>query len=102
VAMNPPPQLLGPGGQPVQMPSNFECPTCKFRPKVAVQPGLPPGTPECVITAEPGDQQPVFCCIMCWNRFYAKFIRRHAPALVPVGDGVQYKAEEADPDEEVE
>lgn len=102
MAMNQGPVLLGPGGVPLQLPSNWKCPSCQHRPPISDNPQFPPGTPIAMLTAEPGEAQPQFNCLMCWNKFWAKFIRRHAPALVPVTDTSVPSDPESDPDEEVE
>lgn len=90
--------LLGPGGVPMQLPSNFKCPSCGHRPPVTPDPQYPPGTPMAMLTAIPGETEPQFNCLICWNKFWAKFVRRHAPQLQMIVGGPQ----EADPDEEVE
>lgn len=97
--------LVGPGGAPLQMQSNWVCPKCKTRPPVTPDPNFPPGTPMAMHTVIPseGETEPEYNCIVCWNVFYAKFVRRHAPRLVPVADGVLFPLpDDADPDEEVE
>lgn len=80
--------LLGPGGVPLALPSNFVCPICNDRPKIATMPGVPPGTPECIMAAAPGDLAPSLRCIKCWGKFWDSFTRLHAPELMPIADGV--------------
>ncbi len=101
MAMNqPPPMLVGPGGVPLQMTSNWVCPTCKHRPPVANNPEFPAGTPVCMITAEPGETTPTFNCLMCWNKFWARFVRRHAPELqvVPLVGASDDETDDAEED----
>lgn len=85
--MNPPPVLLGPGGQPVELPSNWICLVCGDRPNLAkpLQVALP-GAPECIVTRQIGETEPQFQCAVCWNKFWADFTRQHATRLVPVGE----------------
>lgn len=87
MAMQQPPLLLGPGGQPVQTTSNFVCLVCGDRPKIA--PALQtvmPGAPECIMTRLPDETDVTYNCAVCWNKFWAEFTRQHAPALVRTGE----------------